>query len=330
MDIALIERSYTMKNYLMYILKRILSLIPVLFVVSIIVFLIIHVTPGDPATTMLGEEASSEQIEELREQLGLNQPLYQQYLNWVGGVFKGDLGNSYFMKDPVTLAIFEHLGPTISLTIIAQLIALMIAIPVGIFAAKRRGTASDQTVMGFSLLAMSVPNFLLSLLLMLLIGVVLQWLPVAGYAPLESGLWSHLQYLIMPGIALGAIQAALIARITRSSMLEVLNHNFIKSARAKGVKEKNIIYKHAFKNAFLPILTVIGQTFGGLIAGAVVAETIFNIPGIGQLTINSIERRDYPMIQGVIFFVAMAYVFINLVVDLLYGIVDPRVRLDRK
>jgi peptide/nickel transport system permease protein len=319
-----------MKNYLMYILKRILSLIPVLFVVSIIVFLIIHVTPGDPATTMLGEEASSEQIEELREQLGLNLPLYQQYLNWVVGVFQGDLGNSYFMKDPVTVAIFEHLGPTISLTIIAQLIALLIAIPVGIFAAKRRGTASDQTVMGFSLLAMSVPNFLLSLLLMLLIGVVLQWLPVAGYAPLESGLWSHLQYLIMPGIALGAIQAALIARITRSSMLEVLNHNFIKSARAKGVKEKNIIYKHAFKNAFLPILTVIGQTFGGLIAGAVVAETIFNIPGIGQLTINSIERRDYPMIQGVIFFVAMAYVFINLVVDLLYGIVDPRVRLDRK
>jgi peptide/nickel transport system permease protein len=319
-----------MKNYLMYILKRILSLIPVLFVVSIIVFLIIHLTPGDPATTMLGEEASSEQIDELREQLGLNLPLYQQYLNWVVGVFQGDLGNSYFMKDPVTVAIFEHLGPTISLTIIAQLIALLIAIPVGIFAAKRRGTASDQTVMGFSLLAMSVPNFLLSLLLMLLIGVVLQWLPVAGYAPLESGLWSHLQYLIMPGIALGAIQAALIARITRSSMKEVLNHNFIKSARAKGVKEKNIIYKHAFKNAFLPILTVIGQTFGGLIAGAVVAETIFNIPGIGQLTINSIERRDYPMIQGVIFFVAMAYVFINLVVDLLYGIVDPRVRLDRK
>lgn len=314
----------------MYIIKRILSLIPVLFVVSIIVFLIIHLTPGDPATTMLGDEASTEKIQELRQQLGLNLPLYQQYLNWLLGVFQGDLGTSYFMRDPVTVAIIDHLGPTISLTIIAQIIALFIAIPVGIFAAKRRGTASDQTVMGFSLLAMSVPNFLLSLLLMLLIGVVLQWLPVAGYAPLQSGLWSHLQYLIMPGIALGAIQAALIARITRSSMLEVLNNSYIKSARAKGVKEKQIIYKHAFKNAFLPILTVIGQTFGGLIAGAVVAETIFNIPGIGQLTINSIERRDYPMIQGVIFFVAMAYVFINLVVDLLYGMIDPRVRLERK
>lgn len=314
----------------MYIIKRILSLIPVLFVVSIIVFLIIHLTPGDPATTMLGDEASTEKIQELREQLGLNLPLYQQYVNWLLGVFRGDLGTSYFMRDPVTVAIITHLGPTVSLTIIAQIIALFIAIPVGIFAAKRRGTASDQTVMGFSLLAMSVPNFLLSLLLMLLIGVVLQWLPVAGYAPLQSGLWSHLQYLIMPGIALGAIQAALIARITRSSMLEVLNNSYIKSARAKGVKEKQIIYKHAFKNAFLPILTVIGQTFGGLIAGAVVAETIFNIPGIGQLTINSIERRDYPMIQGVIFFVAMAYVVINLVVDLLYGMIDPRVRLDRK
>ncbi len=314
----------------MYIIKRILSLIPVLFVVSIIVFLIIHLTPGDPATTMLGDEASTEKIQELREQLGLNLPLYQQYVNWLLGVFQGDLGTSYFMRDPVTVAIITHLGPTVSLTIIAQIIALFIAIPVGIFAAKRRGTASDQTVMGFSLLAMSVPNFLLSLLLMLLIGVVLQWLPVAGYAPLQSGLWSHLQYLIMPGIALGAIQAALIARITRSSMLEVLNNSYIKSARAKGVKEKQIIYKHAFKNAFLPILTVIGQTFGGLIAGAVVAETIFNIPGIGQLTINSIERRDYPMIQGVIFFVAMAYVVINLVVDLLYGMIDPRVRLDRK
>lgn len=319
-----------MKDYLMYIIKRILSLIPVLFVVSIIVFLIIHLTPGDPATTMLGDEASTEKIQELREQLGLNLPLYQQYVNWLLGVFRGDLGTSYFMRDPVTVAIITHLGPTVSLTIIAQIIALFIAIPVGIFAAKRRGTASDQTVMGFSLLAMSVPNFLLSLLLMLLIGVVLQWLPVAGYAPLQSGLWSHLQYLIMPGIALGAIQAALIARITRSSMLEVLNNSYIKSARAKGVKEKQIIYKHAFKNAFLPILTVIGQTFGGLIAGAVVAETIFNIPGIGQLTINSIERRDYPMIQGVIFFVAMAYVVINLVVDLLYGMIDPRVRLDRK
>ena len=319
-----------MKDYLMYLVKRILSLIPVLFVVSIIVFIIIHMTPGDPATIMLGEDASIEQIEQLREELGLNLPLVQQYTNWVIGVFQGDLGSSYFMNEPVTESIVSHLGPTISLTIISQIIALIIAIPIGIFAARKRGTFTDQSVMGLSLLGMSIPNFILGLLTMLVFGVILRWLPIAGYAPMNSGVWNHLQYLVLPAISLGTLQAALITRITRSSMLEVLNNNYIKSARAKGVKENQIIYRHAFRNAFLPILTVIGQTFGGLIAGAVITETIFNIPGIGQLTINSIQRRDYPMIQGIIFFVAMAYVFINLIVDLLYGVVNPRVRLDRK
>ncbi|TWT01596.1 ABC transporter permease [Planomicrobium sp. CPCC 101079] len=319
-----------MKDYLMYLIKRILSLIPVLFVVSIIVFLIIHITPGDPATIMLGEDATTEQIEELREDLGLNLPLPQQYLNWVIGALQVDLGSSYFMDESVTSSIMGHLSPTISLTIISQLVALVIAIPAGIFAARRRGTIADQSVMGVSLLGMSVPNFILGLLTMLVFGVILRWLPVAGYAPLNTGLWNHLQYLILPAVSLGTLQAALITRITRSSMLEVLNNNYIKSARAKGVKERQIIYFHVFRNAFLPILTVIGQTFGGLIAGAVITETIFNIPGIGQLTINSIERRDYPMIQGIIFFVAIAYVLINLIVDLLYGVVNPRVRLDRK
>jgi peptide/nickel transport system permease protein len=319
-----------MKNYLLYLVKRILSLIPVLFVVSIVVFLIMHITPGDPAVVMLGEDATPEQVAELREELGLNKPLYKQYIDWAFGVFQFDFGASYFMKETVSEAIFSHLSPTISLTIISQVIALLIAIPIGIFAAKRRGTASDQTVMGISLLGMSIPNFILGLLTMLVFGVIFRLLPVAGYEPLEAGLWNHLKYLILPAISLGTLQAALITRITRSSMLEVLNNNYIKSARAKGVKERQIIYAHAFRNAFLPILTVIGQTFGGLIAGAVVTETIFNIPGIGQLTINSIERRDYPMIQGVIFFVAMAYVSINLVIDLLYGVINPRVRLERK
>lgn len=319
-----------MKDYLMYLVKRILSLIPVLFVVSIIVFLIIHITPGDPAAIMLGEDATVEQVEELREDLGLNLPLPQQYLNWVIGALQVDLGSSYFMDESVTSSIMGHLSPTISLTIISQLVALVIAIPAGIFAARRRGTIADQSVMGVSLLGMSVPNFILGLLTMLVFGVILRWLPVAGYAPLDTGLWNHLQYLILPAVSLGTLQAALITRITRSSMLEVLNNNYIKSARAKGVKERQIIYFHVFRNAFLPILTVIGQTFGGLIAGAVITETIFNIPGIGQLTINSIERRDYPMIQGIIFFVAIAYVLINLIVDLLYGVVNPRVRLDRK
>lgn len=321
------EEGYLLFNY---IVKRILSLIPVLFVVSIVIFMIIHITPGDPATAILGFEASEEQIENLREELGLNAPVIEQYFSWIGGVFKGDLGTSYFMKQPVTTAIFEHLKPTLSLSILAQLVAVIIAIPLGIAAANRRGSFADQAIMGASLLGMAIPSFLLGLFLILLFGVKLGWLPVAGYQPLSAGLWNHLKYLIMPAISLGAIQAALIARMTRTSMLDVLNTDYIKTARAKGVKNHNVIYKHAFRNAFLPILTVIGQSLGTLVAGAVVTETIFNIPGIGQLIINSVMRRDFAVIQGVVLFVTFSYVFINLFIDLLYGYVDPRVRLERK
>lgn len=313
-----------------YILKRLLSLIPVLFVVSIVIFMIIHITPGDPASVILGEEATPEQIHQLREELGLNEPAVQQYITWVGNVLKGDLGDSYFMKQSVLSAITSHVGPTLSLAILAQIVALFIAIPAGILAARRRGTTADSAVMGAALLGMAIPSFLLGLFLILLIGVQLQWLPVAGYRPLSAGIWDHLKYLIMPAISLGAIQAALIARMTRTSMLDVLNSNYIKTARAKGVKERTVVYRHALRNAFLPILTVIGQTFGTLVAGAVVTETIFNIPGIGQLIINSVERRDYSVIQGVVLFITVSYVFINLIIDLLYGIIDPRVRLDRK
>lgn len=314
----------------LYLVKRILALIPVLFVVSVVIFLIIHITPGDPASVILGESATAQDVEALRQQLGLDLPMYQQYMNWILDVLRGDLGESYFMKESVSEAIFSHLQPTISLAILAQIIALLIAIPLGITAALRRGTAADQTVMGFSLLGMAIPSFLLALFLILLVGVKLQWLPVAGYKPLEAGLWNHLKYLILPAVSLGAIQSALITRMTRSSMLEVLNMNYMKAARSKGVKERQLIYKHALRNAFLPILTVIGQTFGGLVTGAVVTETIFNIPGIGQLIINSVERRDYEVIQGVVLFVTCVYVFINLIVDILYGVIDPRVRLERK
>lgn len=312
-----------------YIIKRIFSLIPVLFVVSVAIFMLVHLTPGDPASVMLGIDATEEQLKELRQQMGLDQPIYQQYLKWIGGVFQGDFGTSYFMNEPVTYSIAEHIKPTLSLAILAQIITVLIAIPLGIAAANRRGTIADQSIMGISLLGMSIPSFLLGLFLILFIGVKLGWLPVAGYQPLSAGLWNHMKYLIMPAISLGAIQAALVARMTRTSMLEVLNTNYIKTAQAKGVKKRAIVYKHALRNAFLPILTVIGQTFGVLVAGAVVTETIFNIPGIGQLIINSVERRDYAVIQGVVLFVTLSYVFINLIIDLLYGIVDPRVRLDR-
>lgn len=313
-----------------YIIKRILSLIPVLFVVSIAIFLIIHLTPGDPAAAILGIEASEEQIQELNEQLGLNLPVYQQYIHWVSGVVQGDFGDSYFMNEPVLDAIFSHLGPTVSLALLAEIAALIFAIPIGIFAAYRRGSLTDKALMAASLIGMAVPSFLLGLLLMLLFGVSLKWLPVAGYRPLAQGLWDHLRYLILPAVSLGAIQTALVARMTRSSMLEVLNKNYIKTARAKGVKEYKVVIKHAFRNAFLPILTVIGQSFGTLVTGAVVVETIFNLPGLGQLIMNSIERRDFAVIQGVVLFVTLIYVFINLIVDLLYGVIDPRVRLGRK
>lgn len=315
---------------LSYILKRILSLIPVLLVVSIVIFSIVHLTPGDPARVTLGPEASPDQVAALREQMGLNRPIVVQYLSWLSGVARGDFGDSIFMKMPVTQAIANHAAPTLSLAILAQLFTIIVAIPLGIFAARKRGTFFDQGVMGITLIGMAIPSFLLGLLLVLLVGVELGWLPVAGYRPLSAGIGEHLKYLILPAVSLGTIQSALIARMTRSSMLDVLRVDYIRTAKAKGMKERRIIYRHALRNAAMPILTVIGVTFGGLVTGAVVTETIFNVPGLGQLIVNSITRRDYAVIQGVVLFVTLIYVLLNLLIDLLYGVVDPRVRLQGK
>lgn len=314
---------------LAYITKRLLSLIPVLAVVTIAIFLIIHITPGNPAAAILGMEASEEEIQQLNQDLGLDRPILEQYTSWVANVFKGIWGFDFHESAGQR----SHCGayyPTLSLAILAQVIAILLAIPFGIIAAYKRGSIADYTLMGISLLGMALPSFLLGLFLMLFVGVKLQWLPVAGYEPLSSGLWEHMKYLILPGISLGTIQAALITRMTRSSMLEVLNLNFIKTARSKGLHEMKVLFKHAFRSAFLPILTVIGQTFGTLVTGAVVVEAIFNIPGLGQLILNSIARRDFAVIQGVVLVVTLMYVTINLIIDLLYGAVDPRVRLDRK
>lgn len=313
-----------------YILKRLLSVIPVLFIVAIVVFFLIHLAPGDPAAVILGPEASPEEVENLRNQLGLNLPIYEQFFEWLLGLIQGDLGNSLYMNVPVMEAFMDHIGPTLSLAIIAQIISIIIAIPLGILAAKKRGTIVDQSFMGIAMLGMSIPSFLLALLLMLLFGVKLQLLPTAGYAPLSEGVWTHLKFLILPAISLGAIQAAVIARMTRSSMLDILSMNYISTARSKGVKESRVTYKHALRNAFIPILTIIGETFGTLVAGAIVTETVFNLPGIGQLIVNSIVRRDYAVIQGIILLIAVSYLIINLIIDLLYGVVDPRVRLSRK
>ncbi|MBW6494869.1 MAG: ABC transporter permease [Burkholderiaceae bacterium] len=313
-----------------YLLKRLLSVVPVLFIVSTIVFLILYFTPGDPAIVLLGNEATQEEVDNLRDQLGLNRPVYEQYASWIFNALKGDLGESYYMNETVVEAIASHLGPTISLGLLSMLVAITLAIPLGIIAARRKGTAMDQSVMAFSLLGMSVPNFLLSLFLILIFSVMLRWLPVAGYQPLSAGLWEHLKFLILPAIALGTAQAALIARMTRSSMLEVLNAGYIKTARAKGVKEHWVIYKHALRNAFLPILTVAGQSFLSLMGGTAIVETIFAIPGIGQLIVNGVMRRDYAIVQGTVLYVTFAFVFVNLAVDMLYGVVNPQVRLDQK
>jgi peptide/nickel transport system permease protein len=311
-----------------YLIKRVLALVPVLGVVAVVVFLLIHLTPGDPAAVMLGPEASAADVEALRAQLGLNDPLYVQFLRWVGGVLQGDLGQSLFIRQPVTAVLADALGPTLSLAIMAELLALVVAVPAGIVAARRRGTAVDRAFMGGALLGISVPSFLSGLFLVLVFAVGLGWFPVAGFRPVEDGLGRHLTYLVLPAIALGGLQAALIARTTRSSMLDVLTENYMKTAKAKGLSERVRIYKHALRNAALPVLTVIGQTFGTLIAGAAVVETVFNIPGIGQLVVNSVERRDFVVIQGVVLLIAVSYVLINLVVDVLYSALDPRIRVD--
>lgn len=311
---------------LKYTLKRIGAMIPVMLIISVVVFLIIYLTPGDPASSMLGMEASADQIERLNESLGLNEPLPQRYLEWMGGVLTGDLGDSYFMHQPVTQAIAEHFGPTLSLAILAQLIALLIALPCGIFAALKHGSRTDAILRVVALLGVAIPGFLMALMLMWLFAVSLRVLPVAGYAPLSKGWLVHLRYLALPAISLGCVQAALLMRMTRASVIEAMQLDCVKTARAKGVSEVRVVLAHALRNAALPILTSVGYSFGALITGAVVTEAIFNIPGLGQLVTSSIERRDYPVIQGVLLVIALLNSVINLLVDLAYGAFDPRAR----
>ena len=315
---------------LSYIGKRILSLIPVLFVVSCVVFLVVYLIPGGPATALLGMEATPEQIEALNTELGFNRPFFVQYADWFAGIFRGDWGESYFLHQSVLDAIAEYFKPTLSLAILSQLIALALSVPLGIVAAYRRGTVLDVAAVSVSLLGAALPGFLLSMFLMLFFGVYHQWFPVAGYASLTEGLGEHLKYLFVPALSLGIVQAAYITRMTRSSLLETLYKNYIRTARAKGLKEAKVVLRYALKNAAPAILTAVGQSFGSLITGTIVTETLFNIPGIGMLTIGSINRRDVFVIQGVVLFVTLLYVLVNLLVDIMYGFVDPRLQPGRK
>ncbi len=315
---------------LSYILKRILSLIPVLFVVSVVAFLVVYLIPGGPATAMLGIEASPDKIADLNAQLGFDRPFFVQYADWFINIFHGDWGTSYFLHQSVLEAIAEYFGPTLSLAILAQIFALVLSVPLGILAAYRRGTAVDMAAVSVSLLGTAMPSFLLSMFLMLFFSVYLHWFPVAGYASLGEGFINHLRYLFVPALSLGIVQAAYITRITRSSLLDVLYNNFIRTARAKGLKETKVVLKYGLKNAAPSILTAVGQSFGSLITGTIVTETIFNIPGLGMLTIGSINRRDVFVIQGVVLFVTLLFVLVNLAVDILYGFVDPRLLPGRK
>ncbi len=315
---------------LRYIGKRILSLIPVMIVVSFVAFLIVYMIPGGPATSILGLEATADEIRTLNAQLGFDRPFFIQYGDWILGVLHGDWGSSYFMHEPVLTLLGEYFLPTISLAIFAQILSLLIAIPLGLIAAYKRGTAIDLTAVTLSLIGSALPGFLLSMFLMLAFSVYHHWFPVAGYADLSRGLLEHLKYLFVPALSLGIVQAAYLTRMIRSSLLDVLYKNYIQTARAKGLKEKKVVLIYGLKNAAPVILTAIGQSFGSLITGTIVTETIFNIPGLGTLTMNSINRRDVFVIQGVVLFVTLLYIIVNLAVDILYGFVDPRLQPGRK
>jgi peptide/nickel transport system permease protein len=309
-----------------YIARRLLLMIPVIVMVALLTFLLIRLIPGDPAGQMLGLDATMQEIEELRQEMGLDQPLYKQFLIWAGNVIKGDLGHSIFLNQPVSTAIVEHLECTISLALLALTYSVLVAVPIGVIAAVKQNAWQDKLVMSFALFGVSAPSFWLGLMAIFIFAVYLGWFPSQGYEMLADGFRQWLWFIILPALSLGIQTAALIARMTRSSMLEVLRQDYIRTARAKGLMERRVIFKHALKNGLIPVLTVVGMTLGQLLGGAVITETVFSLPGIGQLVITAIKNRDYPMVQGVIMFIAVIYVCANLLVDILYGWFDPRIK----
>ena len=309
-----------------YILRRLLALIPVALVVATVSFVLIHLAPGDPAAIIAGPDAPADDVARIRRTLGLEQPLHLQLARWYGRLLQGDLGQSIFLRKPVLEAIVDRAEPTVLLTLSAIVVATVIGVPAGVVSARHHNTATDQAFMVFALLGISIPNFLLGLLFVLVFGVWLAWFPVAGYAPLEDGWLATARSLVMPAFALGLVQSALIARIARSSMLDVLREQYVTTGRAKGLAERVVVYKHALRNALVPTVTVIGISFAVLISGAVVVETVFNIPGLGRLIVSAVLRRDYPVVQGVVLVIAGLYMLVNLLVDLSYLLIDPRVR----
>ena len=311
---------------LLYILRRLAATIPVMLVVAVLVFLMLRLTPGDPAAIIAGDNANAEQIALIRDRLGLDRPILTQFAIWIGRVLQGDFGESFFFKKTVAELILGRLEPTLALALCTIAVAVAVAVPLGVLAAYKQGTAIDRIVMGFSVLGFSVPVFVIGYALIYIFAIKLAWVPVQGYQPLAQGLGGFLQRLILPSLTLSVIYVALIARMTRTSVLETLGEDYIRTARAKGQVELKILFRHALRNAAVPIVTVIGLGIALLIGGVVVTESVFTIPGLGRLTVDAVLARDYPTIQAVILLFSFAYVLINLLIDLTYPVLDPRIR----
>ena len=309
-----------------YLFRRLLGTIPVMLVVAVFIFLMLRLTPSDPAAIIAGDNATTEQVAQIRGQLGLDRPMIEQFFIWSAKVLSGDFGESFFFKKTVAQLIGERIEPTLSLAFFTIMIAVVVAVPLGVLAAHRHGSWIDRIVMGFSVLGFSVPVFVVGYLLIYLFAIYLNWLPVQGYQRIAEGVGGWAQRLILPAMTLSVIYIALIARMTRTSLLEVLSEDYIRTARAKGQIERKVLFRHALRNAAVPIVTVIGLGIALLIGGVVVTESVFTIPGLGRLTVDAVLARDYPTIQAVILLFSFVYVMINLAVDMLYTILDPRIR----
>jgi peptide/nickel transport system permease protein len=313
-------------HMLAYVIRRLFSTLIVMGVVGIFVFLLLHLSPGDPAAIIAGDNATSEQIDGIRAKLGLDDPLLVQFLRWAGHVVQGDLGISIFSNEPVLKLVGQRIEPTISLAVTTLIVAVVLAVTFGVLAAWKAGTIVDRLLMVISVIGFSVPVFVVGYLLIYVFAITLRWLPVQGYTPLAEGFGGWIRSLVLPSVALGLAYVALIARITRATMLEVLEEDYIRTAVAKGVSNRSMLLKHALRNAGVPIVTIIGIGVALLISGVVITETVFNIPGVGRLVVDAIAKRDYPIIQGVILIFSGVYVLINLAVDLTYMLLDPRIR----
>jgi peptide/nickel transport system permease protein len=309
-----------------YFIRRLLATIPVMGVVALFVFSLLYISPGDPAAVIAGDIATAEDIARIRAKLGLDEPYMVRFGTWLWALAHGDLGVSIFTGLPVSRLIGQRIEPTVALTLCTLIITVAVAVPVGVVAAWKAETWIDRSVMGFSVLGFSIPVFVIAYLLIMLFSMQLGWLPVQGYRPINEGWWPFLSHMILPSVALGTVYMALIARITRATMLDVLSQDYIRTAQAKGLSSNQVLLGHALKNASVPIVTVIGIGIALLISGVVVTETVFAIPGIGRLTVDAILRRDYPIIQAVTLLFSGVYVLINLAVDMSYTFLDPRIR----